>query len=358
MLISSVAGFMDPDTIEKALEEGKVDMIAMARTWISNPEYGKCVLEERPEDIVPCLRCNKCHGRGAHDPFVSVCSVNPLIGIDQYVKEQAGKKAEKSKTVAIIGGGPAGLRAALLLKDKGHQPEIYEAADALGGAIKHADAVSFKWPLANYKNYLIDQVNKKGIPVYLNTRATPEMIKEKGYDVVVTAMGASPVLPKVPGIEKAEVLFYEDAFFHPEKAGQNVVIIGGGEVGCEIGLFLAQQGKKTTVLEMRDRLAADATLIHFYSMMEDAWKKEPNMTGITGAKVLRIEDKAVVYEKDGQEVKLACDTIIAAAGMKAKEETARAFYGAAREYYNIGDSFAAKTVQQANRDALAVSLMI
>ena len=184
------------------------------------------------------------------------------------------------------------------------------------------------------------------------------MIKEKEYDVVVTALRASPVLPKIPGLENAEVLFYEDAFFHPEKAGERVAVIGGGEVGCEIGLFLAGLGKQTTVLEMRDRLAADATLIHFYSMMEEAWNQEPNMTGITGAKVLRIEEGAVIYEKDGKEAALPCDTIIAAAGMRAHEEAARAFYGAAREYYNIGDSYAAKTIQQANRDALAVSLMI
>ena len=250
------------------------------------------------------------------------------------------------------------MRAALFLKAKGHQPELYEASDALGGAIRHSDVVSFKWPLAKYKNYLITQLQKQEIPVYLNCRATPEMIAEKNYDVVVTALGAKPALPPIPGLDSADVLFYEDAFFHPEKAGDKVVVIGGGEVGCEIGLFLGSLGKQTTVLEMRDILAADATMIHFYSMMSEAWSKEPNMHGITKARVLRVEKNVVIYEKDGEEVRLECDTIIAAAGMKAQNEKAQAFYGTAREYYNIGDSFEAKTVQQANRDALAMALMI
>lgn len=160
MKIASVGGWHNPATAEKALEEEKVDIVSMARAWVSNPNYGNLVYENKAEDIIPCLRCNKCHGRGPRDPFVSVCSVNPLIGIEHRL-HYLGKEPGSSKKVAVIGGGPAGMKAAMDLWDRGHQVTLFEATNALGGALKHSDFVDFKWTLKDFKDYLIAQVEKR-----------------------------------------------------------------------------------------------------------------------------------------------------------------------------------------------------
>ena len=130
---------------------GKCDLVAMARTWISNSAYGKCLQEDRADDIVPCIRCNKCHIAALNDGWHSSCSVNPLMGIEHRYK-QAIEPPVRKKRVAVIGGGPAGMKAAITLCDRGHEVTLYEKSDALGGLIRHADFVDFKWPLRRYND--------------------------------------------------------------------------------------------------------------------------------------------------------------------------------------------------------------
>ena len=358
LVIGVIGGFHYPATCDKAIAEGKADIIYAARAYISNNDYGQLVLEGRDDDIVPCLRCNKCHGRGANEPFVSVCSVNPCIGLEQKVaRMQVPTKG--GKRVAIIGGGPVAMRCAMYLQDRGHIPVIYEKGPQLGGAIIHADYAEFKWPLRDFKNFLIHQMDKRGIEVHLNTEATPEMIKELNYDVVIAATGANPMVLPIPGADPEKLFFAQETFAHPEKLGENVVVIGGGEVGVEIGIYLSRKGHKASVLEMRDRLAADSTAIHYYSMLEEAWEAEPNFTGITGARVAAIKDGAVEYiDKDGNTQSVPADSVVMSAGMRPNKDLALSFYGCAKEFYMIGDCKKAATIQQGMRSAYATAMRI
>ena len=358
LIIGVIGGFHYPETCDKAIAEGKADLIYAARAFISNPDYGQLVQEGRDDDIVPCLRCNKCHGRGENDPFISVCSVNPTIGIEQKVARMQ-TPTKGGKKIAIIGGGPAAMRCAIYLQDRGHTPVIYEKGDKLGGAIIHSDYVDFKWTLKDFKDYLIHQMDKRGIEIHLNTEATPEMISELNYDVVIAATGATPLVLPIPGADPEKLTFCQEGFAHPEKLGENVVIIGGGEVGCEMGIFLARKGHQATVLEMRDRLAADSTAIHYYSMMEEAWLNEPNFHGITGAKVAAIKDGAVEYtDKEGNTVSVPADSVIMSAGMRPNQAQALAFYNSAPEFYMIGDCKKPATIQQAMRSAYSTAMRI
>ena len=355
LVVATIGGYHYLDTCEKALADGKADLIYAARAFISNPDYGQLLLEGRADDVVPCLRCNKCHGRGEHDPFVSVCSVNPIIGLEHKI-DRMSIPTRGGKRVAIIGGGPAGMRCAMYLQDRGHVPTIFEASDSLGGAIRHADYADFKWTLRDFNHYLIRQMHKRGIDVRLNTPATPEMIAAEGFDTVVAALGAVSVKPPIPGLDEGAFTFAPDTFFHPEDTGEQVVIIGGGEVGVEAGINLARRGHKVTVLEMRGRLAADSTAIHYYSMFKEAWENEPNFTGITSAKVTRVEDGQVFYlDGQGTEHGIPADTVVVSAGMKPLKDQALAFYGAAPEFYMIGDCKKPATIQQAMRAAYAVA---
>lgn len=355
LVIGVIGGFHYPNTCEKALAEGKADLICAGRAYVSNPDYGDLIVSGRGDDIVPCLRCNKCHGRGEHDPFVSVCSVNPMLGLEHRV-HQLIKAPERSKRVAVIGGGPAGMRCALFLKDRGHTPVLYEAEPVLGGQIVHADYADFKWTLKDYKNWLIYQLDKKGIEYHVSTKATPEMIAAANFDAVVVANGAEMLTLPIPGVDKDKLVYALEAFAHPEKLGRKVVVIGGGEVGVETALYIAKNGHDTTVVEMRDQLSADSTAIHYYSMFKEAWEAEPNFHGITGVKVARIEPNAVVYtDKEGKEHSLPADSVVMCAGRVPRDGEAMAFYGSAPEFYTIGDCKKPASVQQGNRHAWSVA---
>lgn len=358
VLVATIGGYQDFDICEEVIATGKADIISMARSWISNPDYGKLAYEGNKEDVVPCIRCNKCHGRGKNDPFVSVCSVNPMIGLE-HIMDRLVLPPTTSKNIAIIGGGPAGMKAAMELYDRGHKVTLYEATDSLGGMMKHTDYVDFKWPLRNLKNYLIKQIAKRDITVHLSTKITPDRIKTLGYDVVITALGSKPFKPQIPGIDNNYVVFATDALMKPEALGKTVIVIGGGEVGVEAGMYLAKKGHYVTVLEMRDELAADTTLIHYRTMFEAAWKALPNFHYLLNVRCTSINDNKVAYtDKNQKSSFITADSVVISVGMKASKAEALEFYGSADSFYMIGDCKKPATIQQAMRSAFSTASRI
>ena len=356
MLVSNVGGFFDPADADRAIAEGKLDLVAMARSWISNPNYGELVQEGRSEDIIPCLRCNKCHGRGRHDVMTTVCSVNPQFGFEAVDRHLYSAPAGV-KSIAVIGGGPGGMRASMYLADRGHKVTLFEATDQLGGAIKHADYIPFKWTLKDYKNFLIAQVSKRDIRVVMNTRVTPDMI-EGQYDVVIAALGAEPVVPQIPGADGANVTVATEAIMHADQIGRNVVIIGGGEVGVETGMFLAQQGREVTVVEMRDELAADTTFMHYRSMFQAAWEAIPSFHYVLNATAKEITSDHVTYTDAQGEHQLPADSVVLSVGMRAKSGEALSFFGAGKQFYLVGDCKKPGTIQTTNRNVYATCMAI
>jgi 2,4-dienoyl-CoA reductase-like NADH-dependent reductase (Old Yellow Enzyme family)/thioredoxin reductase len=356
LAIATIGGYQDLELADRALAEGKADIISMSRAWISNPDFGRLAEEGRGEDVVPCLRCNKCHGRGERDPFVSVCSVNPRIGLEHKVDRMISAPAARRK-VAVVGGGPGGMRCAMDLSDRGHEVTIFEAEAELGGAIRHADCVDFKWPVRRFKEYLVRQVGKRGIDVRLGARATPELVRAGGFDVVVAALGAVPLRPPIPGLEGA--LDAKDVFRAPGKVGRSVVIIGGGEVGVECGMYLAKLGREVVVLEMRGELAADSTRIHYLSMFRRAWEALPGFRGIVNARVASVSGRVVAYvDERGEERAVAADSVIVSAGMRGRTDEALSFYGAADGFYMIGDCKRPATILEAVRSAYSTAARI
>ena len=341
-LVSTIGGIHSLADADAIIADGKADFVVVARQFIADPNWIKKGKEGRQEDVVPCVRCMRCHDSDNYAKHLQ-CSVNPYVGMEEAIARVPASKG--GKKVAIIGGGPAGMMAALTAADRGHSVILFEKTGELGGALKFATYVSFKWPLRNYKDYLIAQLGKSKVEVKLNTEATPEMVKD--YDVVIAAVGAAPIVPPIPGVDKAIPAC--DSYGMEDSLGAEVVVIGGGQVGCETALHLAKLGKKVTIIEMQSALAPDASKTHRDEMMVE-FANEPNFIPVVNAKVSGVDEKGVTYEQDGQSVTVPCDSVVLAAGMRAKSQLADSFMGLTEEFEEIGDCVRARTVEWATKE--------
>jgi 2,4-dienoyl-CoA reductase-like NADH-dependent reductase (Old Yellow Enzyme family)/thioredoxin reductase len=350
IVTAPIGGFQDLDLNEEFIAAGKTDMIAMARAFICDSEYGKKASEGRGEDVMPCIRCNKCHG---DTTWLSFCSVNPKLGIAHRLNRMIEAPAS-SKKVAVIGGGPAGMKAAIVAAERGHKVTLYEKNGFLGGMLRHTDFVSFQWPLRDFKDYLIRQVNKTGVQVLLNTEATPDMIKKKGYDAVLVAAGTEPVIPKIPGADGSNIWNVVNVYANDKALGKNVVVIGGGR-GAETGLHLSQCGHNVTVLASGKQLVQPEGPhqgIHFQRSDNFNYILEAATTGISNGKV-------TYQDARGQEKSIQADSVVIFAGLKPRQDEAMKFSGSANGFFIIGDCTGnGGDVRKVNRIAFAAASRI
>ena len=332
------------ESAEQIIEDGKADLVTMARSLIADPELIHKGMAGKTADVTPCIKCMRCHDSTVYGHHFQ-CAVNPTAGLEASLNKLVQAPGE-CKKVAIIGGGPAGMKAACVAADRGHQVTLFEASNRLGGMLHYAGYFSFKYPVKDYMNWLIGQVNKRPIDVKLNTKATPETVQ--GYDAVLVAIGAEPLILPVPGVEQAKVAI--ETLGHENELGDSVILIGGGQVGCETALHYAKLGKKVTVMEMQSELAPDASTTGRNELMTEI-AAEPNFISLTGAKCVSLTATSVTYEKDGKQETITADSVVLSAGMKAKTQEADSFIGTALDFAEIGDCVRARTVEYATKEA-------
>lgn len=358
ILVAPAGGYGDPNLNEKYIAEGKADLISIGRAFICDPEYGKKVFEGRDDDIVPCQRCAKCHVPNMNGPWVVMCSGNPEIGFAHRIEKMVAI-ADKAKKVAVIGGGPAGMKAALVASQRGHKVTLYEKSAVLGGQLLHSDYSSFKWPLRQFKNYLVRQVKKSDVNVKLNTLAELGMIKEQGFDAVIIAIGSQANIPGIPGADSKIVCLPGYVYGNEGKLGNKVVVVGGGEIGTETALYLAECGHEITVLTRQSRLASDATPIHYREMFEERWGTNKNFEYIVEATTVAINNDGVTYaDKEGNNHFIEADNVVLAAGRTPLHEKAIAFHESADFFAVIGDCKEPGNVQKCMRTAYAAATRI
>jgi len=285
ILVSPVGGFGDLDDIERFIAEGKTDLVSIARAFIADENYGLKLFEGRGQEVVPCLLCNACHG--------SFCAVNPKAGY-AHVIDTLYQKPESKKKVAVIGGGPAGMKAALIAVERGHQVTLFEKTKHLGGQLKHADYSTFKWPLKDYKDWLVRETNKSGIDVRLGTPATPDIIKAGKYDAIICALGSKPGTIPIKGADSPEVWDVESVYGHEAELGKRVVVVGGGMSGRETALYLAKCGHKVTMLTRNQAVLFED--MHSKRASEDDYKNEPNFSYIEYATTKEIGNGYVICD--------------------------------------------------------------
>ena len=314
--VYTVGAVLYPEQAEEIIASGKADGVSMSRALIADPYFPEKAFAGKADDITPCIRCLGCCDS---DNLIRhfTCSVNPLIGREARLGfgEDIGK-AKNRKRVLVIGGGPAGMTAAITAYRRGHDVILWEKSDKLGGLLNFTDTDSIKHDLRRYKNFLIAQTEKSGIKVVLNKTATAAEVAALAPDDVVLAAGSCPIEPRfIPGWENAShaLAVYRD----PASVGDNIVIIGGGLVGVETGLHLRTLGKTVTVLEMEKEYARDGGFGYKFGLMYTVREKQLNV--ITGARCREIRRDAVVYEKDGKDETLPCDCVYYAVGMRSED---------------------------------------
>ena len=300
----------DPELASEAIAQGKTDMIALGRPLLADSEIPNKIMSGKYDKVRPCLSCQEgCMGRLATYANIS-CAVNPACGREA---EYGMSPATKLKNVIIIGGGVAGMEAARVAAERGHKVTLFEKSNRLGGNLIPGGAPDFKEDDLALADWYTNELKDLNVEICYNTKVTKETVKNFNADVVIVATGSKPRKLSIPGTDK--VYTAEEVLLGKKDAGSSTIIIGGGLVGCETALWLADQGKKVTLVELQDGiLKVGGPLCHANEdMLKDLVKfKEIDLrvnTAVIGAN----EDGFIIKSGDKEEV-VAADSAIVAIG--------------------------------------------
>ncbi|HOP10686.1 MAG TPA: FAD-dependent oxidoreductase [Oscillospiraceae bacterium] len=353
-----VAGKLDiPDLAVKALEDGSADMIGIARGLLADPEWPKKAMEGRDAEIRPCIGCHTgCLGRAFEAKPLS-CAVNPAVGRERYYEM---KPAEVPKKVLIIGGGIAGMEVARVAKTRGHQILLFEKTNKLGGHVIPGSKPDFKLDDRRLLDWYINQMKLLKVDIRMNTAATEETVKTEHPDVVVVATGSNEVIPNIPGIDRPNVFSATEVLNGTKKAGNKVVVVGGGLVGCETALWLSNEGKDVTIVEMLDDIVKSGSPVpHMNRIMLIDLIKQAKIQVITKNSLLEVKENGVtVIDRKFKRCELPCDSVIIAVGFKSDNGLFKDLNGKYPELYIVGDAFCANNIQNAVWTANEVGLHV
>jgi len=330
--VATIGGLNDPAQMEEIIASGQADIVEMGRAILADPMLPDKVTSGRDDEIVRCLRCFTCM---AERPTTGTrrCTVNPLIG-----RECEGLNvtaAPKSKKVVVVGGGVAGMQAALTAAQRGHKVKLFEKTDALGGILKSEQAIPFKYEMYQLSLSLAKMMEREGVEVVLNTEATPELVEKEAPEALIIAVGSNPIVPPLPGMDGDNVVIVNDYYLQKDKVKDNVVVLGGGLAGCECAVHLGQDGKKVHLVEMRDSLAVDCNIRHRPILMKNV---DQYTTVHTCCQGLRITPEGlIVRNAAGEEELIPGETVICAVGQRSNRAGVEALRFSAPYVREVGD---------------------
>ena len=330
--VATVGALNEPEQMERIIADGQADIVCMARALLADPELPKKVEQNRTDEILRCIRCFTCHAERMLTQ-TRVCALNPEIGREYETRYLP--KADKSLRVLVAGGGPGWLQCALTAAQRGHTVTLCEASDAPGGNLKCEYNVPFKAAFPKYTAVMLRRLELAGVEIRLNTPVTPEFVREFAPDALMVAVGAEALKPDIPGIDGENVVFGTELAGCEGEIGHRVAVLGGGMVGCESGLYLAQKGHEVTIVEMRGDVAVDANPRHRPQLMAQLAEYTEVRTGLRAKEIT--EAGLLCADAQGREVLIAADTVLCAAGLRPRFETAEALRGTAPIVEFIGD---------------------
>jgi NADPH-dependent 2,4-dienoyl-CoA reductase/sulfur reductase-like enzyme len=304
----------------------------MARALLADPFLPDKIMAGKEDTIVRCLRCYTCM---AERPMTGTrrCAVNPVIG--REIEGMTVTPAYKSKKVMVVGAGVAGLKAAITAAQRGHKVILCEKSDKVGGILKSEQAISFKYEMYQLGLSFEKIALEEGVEIRLNTNVTPEYVAAEKPDALILAVGSTPIVPPLPGIDGDNVVIVNDYYLEKDKVGDTVVVLGGGLAGCECAVHLGQEGKKVHLVEMRDILAPDCNIRNRPILMKNVDQYAEVHKCHAGLRVTA--EGLVCKDPDGNEVLIPCDTVICAVGQRSNRADVDALRRCAPFVREIGD---------------------
>lgn len=329
-------GSFDMVSAEKAVSEGECDMVAMIRAYLADPDQIKKAKAGRLDEIRPCIRCNVCTGDDPHGcPKPLRCTVNAKQGkMPLFEKTEPG---DPNKKVVIVGGGCAGMEAARRLSERGIRPVLFEQEEQLGGSLRIAGSNPIKSDVKRYAEWSVRMtLRDPNIDIRLGTRATRQRVLAEHPDALIVAVGSSPIIPRVSGIDDPKVCLAMDIDLGKVKPGKTVVIVGAGLTGTETAVSLAREGHDVTVIDM-------LTLAELRGR-EKAIRNAQQLALSEGVKFLEqyalvsvTEKGLVAKDSSGVLHELACDTVALSLGVRPRSAVVEELSGICDETYFVGD---------------------
>lgn len=357
MITVAVGRINDPEQADEIIRSGKADMVVIGRAQLADPEFCNKAKNGNVDDIVRCVGCNQ----GCYDgfsnpdaPFIT-CMRNPALGREA---EFVINKTDNPKNVLIVGGGVAGLEAAIELKDRGHNPILCEASDSLGGQFVLAGAAPRKEEMKEAAIAMGEMAKRKGVEIKLSTPVDAEVIKDINPDEVIIAAGAEPIKLNVSGANLPHVTNSHDILAGKARVNGDIVVIGGGLVGLEVAEYLSGNVNKITVVEMLNEVAKDLGQLRKICVMESLYHE--GIKTITEAKCVEIKEKSIVIDKNGVVEEVPCDSVIVAIGARSRNFESISDYCKENNipYHVIGDAVRARRALNCIEEASEVARRI
>lgn len=340
--VATLGGLNDPAQMEEIIASGKADIVYMGRALLADPFLPEKVMQNRDDEIVRCLRCFTCMAERAATS-TRRCTVNPLIG--REIEGDEISPAPVKKKVLVAGGGPGGLYAAYTAARRGHEVILCEKESELGGILKSEQAIPFKYEMYQLTGTYEKLARDAGVEIRLNTEVTKEYALKENADAIIIAVGSTPLVPPIPGLDGENVVIVNNYYKEKDKVGDEVVILGGGLAGSECAIHLGQEGKKVSIVEMRDSLAPDANVRHRPLLLQQIDKYVDVHTGLKAVKVTA--DGVECEDKDGKAVFVKGSSVICALGQRSRTNVVEELRDCAPFVRVIGDAAKVSTITNA-----------
>ena len=347
--VASVGSFSDPQSCEDFIAQGHADVIEMARQSLADPDLPLKIRTGRADEVNQCIRCMQCYRTGTQIGL-HYCSINPRTSRERTVLMAPPPK--KKEKVLVAGGGIAGMEAALVAAQRGHEVILCEKSDRLGGVLLCEENVPFKKHVKDYIERQQLLMKRAGVEVRTNTEVTPEYAKSLKPDCIIAAFGSVPVKPRIEGIDGKNVVGCVEAYANPEKLGKKVVIIGGGLAGTEFAIYLNELGKEAIVIEMLNDFTLDNCL---QAVAIKIQFRERNIESHLNTPVSKITEKGVVAKCGDKEFEIDCDNVVYATGQKPLTAECSKLALCADEFFIVGDSVTPVNIMHATHTAFGAA---
>lgn len=346
--VLGVSNIKDPEAAEALLAEEAVDFVGVGRGHLADPDWVNKAFSGRADEIRKCIGCLGCFGEIVKLHRIK-CAVNPLTGREREYAQP--ERNGGGRVAAIIGGGPAGIEAALTLKERGFEPVIFEAGERLGGTLNTADKGYGKTMITAYTDSLIAQVNKAGIALRLGEEATVAKVKALAPDWVFIACGAEPLIPAIPGLDGDQVVTAEAVLLGRATPAGRVAVIGSGMTGLETAEVLAARGCQLTLVEMLPEVGPGMYPTVVADVMGRIIESRPEI--LTGHQLLKASATGIELRRlaDDQIITVDADWLVLALGVRPRQAVVDSFKDSFEHVCIIGDARTCGRILEATQDA-------